>query len=82
MCFKFPKVSWVRRKQGVDELELLTVGKQKYSGDIRYSLDFQYPNNWRLKIISAQKIDEGTYECQISTHPPKIIQYNVYISGK
>lgn len=56
------KVSWVRRKSGENGLELLTVGKQTYSGDPRYSVDFQYPNNWRLKIVSAQKIDEATYE--------------------
>ncbi|CAO1404988.1 unnamed protein product [Diamesa serratosioi] len=74
-------VSWVRRKNGENGLELLTVGKQTYSGDPRYSVDFQYPNNWRLKIISAQKIDEATYECQISTHPPRIIQYNVHVNA-
>src|SRR5690349_24325101 len=59
------QVSWVRRKNGENGLELLTVGKQTYSGDPRYSVDFQYPNNWRLKIVSAQKIDEATYECQV-----------------
>ncbi|CAO1403675.1 unnamed protein product [Diamesa tonsa] len=74
-------VSWVRRKNGENGLELLTVGKQTYSGDPRYSVDFQYPNNWRLKIVSAQKIDEATYECQISTHPPRIIQYNVHVNA-
>ena len=62
----FPsQVSWVRRKSGENGLELLTVGKQTYSGDPRYSVDFQYPNNWRLKIATAQKIDEATYECQV-----------------
>jgi hypothetical protein len=60
------QVSWVRRKSGENGLELLTVGKQTYSGDPRYSVDFQYPNNWRLKIVQAQKIDEATYECQVS----------------
>lgn len=59
------QVSWVRRKSGENGLELLTVGKQTYSGDPRYSVDFQYPNNWRLKIVQAQKIDEATYECQV-----------------
>jgi hypothetical protein len=61
----YVQVSWVRRKSGENGLELLTVGKQTYSGDPRYSVDFQYPNNWRLKIVSAQKIDEATYECQV-----------------
>ncbi|KAG5679575.1 hypothetical protein PVAND_009135 [Polypedilum vanderplanki] len=75
-------VSWVRRKSGENGLELLTVGKQTYSGDPRYSVDFQYPNNWRLKIVSAQKIDEATYECQISTSPPRFIHYNVRVNGE
>ncbi|CRK97488.1 CLUMA_CG010877, isoform A [Clunio marinus] len=74
-------VSWVRRKSGENGLELLTVGKQTYSGDPRYSVDFQYPNNWRLKIASAQKIDEATYECQISTSPPRFIHYNVRVNA-
>ncbi|XP_070499901.1 uncharacterized protein [Chironomus tepperi] len=74
-------VSWVRRKSGENGLELLTVGKQTYSGDPRYSVDFQYPNNWRLKIIQAQKIDEATYECQISTSPPRFIHYNVRVNA-
>lgn len=67
------QVSWVRRKSGENGLELLTVGKQTYSGDPRYSVDFQYPNNWRLKISQAQKIDEATYECQVrlSIHKKK-----------
>lgn len=65
LCFYASQVSWVRRKSGENGLELLTVGKQTYSGDPRYSVDFQYPNNWRLKIVSAQKIDEATYECQV-----------------
>lgn len=69
-CFPL-QVSWVRRKSGENGLELLTVGKQTYSGDPRYSVDFQYPNNWRLRIDSAMKIDEGTYECQVKLNNMK-----------
>uniref|UniRef100_A0A182YE09 IGv domain-containing protein n=1 Tax=Anopheles stephensi TaxID=30069 RepID=A0A182YE09_ANOST len=76
------KVSWVRRKSGDTALQLLTVGKQTYSGDSRYQIEFQYPNNWRLKISRANKNDEGVYECQISTHPPKVIIYYLYVNGK
>lgn len=76
------QVSWVRRKPGESGLELLTVGNQTYSGDSRYKIEFQYPNNWKLKIESVIKEDEGTYECQISTYPPRVIQKNIFIIGK
>lgn len=76
------QVSWVRRKPGESGLELLTVGQQTYSGDSRYKVEFQYPNNWKLKIESVVKEDEGTYECQISTYPPRVIQKNIFIIGK
>lgn len=75
-------MSWVRRKHGETDLQLLTVGKQTYSGDPRYTIEFQYPNNWRLKIASANKNDEGVYECQISTHPPKVIIYYLHVNGE
>ncbi|KFB38240.1 Dwil\GK12675-PA-like protein [Anopheles sinensis] len=74
-------VSWVRRKSGETALQLLTVGKQTYSGDSRYQIEFQYPNNWRLKISQANKNDEGVYECQISTHPPKVIIYYLHVNA-
>ncbi|XP_071449925.1 zwei Ig domain protein zig-8-like [Hetaerina americana] len=72
-------VSWVRRKNG--DLQLLTVGLHTYSGDSRYTMEFQYPNNWRLQIKYANKMDEGLYECQISTHPPKVIQIYMHINA-
>ncbi|PNF22814.1 hypothetical protein B7P43_G02530 [Cryptotermes secundus] len=75
-------VSWVRRKHGEDDLQLLTVGLHTYSGDSRYTVEFQYPNNWRLQIKFTNKRDEGTYECQISTHPPKVIQIHLHINGE
>lgn len=68
------KVSWVKRERDNDSLQLLTVGKQTYSGDSRFSVEFQYPNNWRLRIADANKSDEGLYECQISTYPPRVIK--------
>ncbi|XP_058065626.1 uncharacterized protein LOC131215256 [Anopheles bellator] len=74
-------VSWVRRKSGDTALQLLTVGRQTYSGDSRYQIEFQYPNNWRLKISQANKNDEGVYECQISTHPPKVIIYYLHVNA-
>jgi hypothetical protein len=76
------QVSWVRRKHGEDDLQLLTVGLHTYSGDSRYTVEFQYPNNWRLQIKFTNKRDEGTYECQLSTHPPKVIQIHLHINGE
>lgn len=63
-------------------LDLLTVGLHAYTGDKRYKMEFQYPNNWRLKIINVKKDDEATYECQISTHPPRVIQINLHVNGR
>ncbi|KAJ9596090.1 hypothetical protein L9F63_012719, partial [Diploptera punctata] len=74
-------VSWVRRKNGQGDLQLLTVGLHTYSGDSRYNVEFQYPNNWRLQIKFTNKKDEGTYECQISTHPPKVTQIHLHINA-
>uniref|UniRef100_A0A336LKU9 CSON010974 protein n=1 Tax=Culicoides sonorensis TaxID=179676 RepID=A0A336LKU9_CULSO len=71
-------VTWVQRKHNSDKLQLLTVGNHTYSADTRYSVDFQYPNNWRLKITAAIENDEGIYECQISTHPPRL--YRVFLT--
>lgn len=76
------QVLWVRRKEVENDFQLLTVGKQTHSHDSRFTIEFQYPNNWRLKISEAQKQDEGIYVCQISTHPPRVIQYNLHINGE
>ncbi|XP_039965146.1 dual specificity protein kinase splA [Bactrocera tryoni] len=75
-------VSWVRRNaQGENALDLLTVGLHTYTGDKRYKMEFQYPNNWRLKITNVKKDDEAMYECQISTHPPRVIQINLFVNA-
>ncbi|XP_063233581.1 zwei Ig domain protein zig-8-like [Bacillus rossius redtenbacheri] len=76
-------VSWVRRRPGgaQDQLELLTVGAHTYSGDPRYSVRFQYPNNWRLRLDRARKKDEGVYECQISTHPPLASATHLHVNA-
>uniref|UniRef100_A0A182VWQ8 Ig-like domain-containing protein n=1 Tax=Anopheles minimus TaxID=112268 RepID=A0A182VWQ8_9DIPT len=68
-------VSWVRRKG--DEIHLITVGRQTYSSDSRYSLQYQPPNDWQLLIQYSNERDEGHYECQISSYPPLV--YLVYL---
>lgn len=71
-----------RNAQGENALDLLTVGLHTYTGDKRYKMEFQYPNNWRLKIMNVKKDDEAMYECQISTHPPRVIQINLFVNGE
>lgn len=71
-----------RNGQSENALDLLTVGLHTYTADGRYKIEFQYPNNWRLKITNVKKDDEATYECQISTHPPRVIQINLLVNGK
>ncbi|XP_049836254.1 uncharacterized protein LOC126281380 isoform X1 [Schistocerca gregaria] len=67
-------VSWVFRQEGSEDMQLLTVGHATYSADQRYVVDFQYPNNWRLLVQRAAIRDQGLYECQVSTHPPRAAQ--------
>ncbi|ODM96968.1 Neuronal growth regulator 1 [Orchesella cincta] len=70
-------VSWVRRKS--DQLELLTLGTKNHSSDPRFLSDFKYPNNWRLGIRNISRNDSGTYLCQISTHPPKVLEVQLTV---
>ncbi|XP_076749290.1 limbic system-associated membrane protein isoform X2 [Xylocopa sonorina] len=74
-------VSWVRRQDNGKTVELLTVGHNTYTGVPRYKVKFQYPDNWRLQIEPVDSSDEGQYECQISTHPPKYIHVNLHINA-
>ncbi|EFN84513.1 Limbic system-associated membrane protein, partial [Harpegnathos saltator] len=74
-------VSWVRRQENGGKMNLLTVGQHTYTGDSRYTIEFQYPDNWRLRIKRVNSSDEGQYECQISTHPPKFIHVNLHINA-
>ncbi|XP_042223149.1 titin homolog isoform X2 [Homarus americanus] len=70
-------VSWVRRDGS--KIKLLTWGLHTYSNDARYSLSFEHPNNWKLQIKYTQRRDQGTYECQVSTHPPKVLSVRLNI---
>ncbi|XP_061379613.1 uncharacterized protein LOC116768125 [Danaus plexippus] len=73
-------VSWVRRR-GRDEIpELLTVGAVTYAADMRVSVGKRYPGNWRLLIREVKPDDEGVYECQISTHPPRVSRTYLHVN--
>ncbi|CAH2049565.1 unnamed protein product, partial [Iphiclides podalirius] len=73
-------VSWVRRK-GKEELpELLTVGAVTYAADNRVTVAKRYPGNWRLLIREVKPEDEGIYECQISTHPPRVSRIYLHVN--
>ncbi|XP_050694201.1 junctional adhesion molecule B-like isoform X2 [Eriocheir sinensis] len=61
-------VSWYR-KVG-DEIHLITFGFQTYHNDDRFAMTYQHPHDWRLRVRFVQHRDEGTYQCQVSTHPP------------
>lgn len=68
-------MTWVRRIFSPDpadetrerqELQLLTVGTVTFVADTRYTVDFQHPNNFRLRIRNvSMQYDEGVYECQV-----------------
>ncbi|XP_050715139.1 hemicentin-2-like isoform X1 [Eriocheir sinensis] len=70
-------VSWVRR-QG-DSIQLLTFGSSTYQTNGRYQLEIEDSNNWRLVVTAAEEADRGHYECQVSSHPPKIKQVNLFV---
>ena len=60
------QLAWLKHK----ELDILSVGKLKYSSDNRYRVVYR-PNTheYQLHIAYVQPKDEGIYECQISTKP-------------
>ncbi|XP_072944023.1 vascular endothelial growth factor receptor 3-like [Epargyreus clarus] len=64
-------VSWVRRKNDEEPMELLTTGMQQYTADDRYSARFIPPDIWRLEVREVRPSDAAFYDCQLSAHPPR-----------
>ncbi|KAK8748626.1 hypothetical protein OTU49_015900, partial [Cherax quadricarinatus] len=62
-------VSWIRLR----DYHLITVGRQTYSKDDRFSVTYnRHLNEWTLHLRYAQARDAGQYLCQLSTHPPMV----------
>lgn len=79
VTFRWLQVAWLRRQ--ADRVSLLTVGTSAYSPDPRYSVRVLYPNNWRLVISPVRRQDEGSYLCQVATHPPRLLAVNLTVIG-
>jgi Immunoglobulin I-set domain len=72
------QVTWKRQ----DEVHPLTIGVYPFAPDTRIGIDFnQRTNEWSLIIQDIRPMDEGIYQCQISTkndHDSYDIQLNVH----
>jgi len=65
-------VSWFRLVAGTSRLRVLTVGQDVFSPDGRLAVR-RDGRNWQLRLRPASAADDGTYVCQISTHPPSLL---------
>ena len=64
----FFKVSWLRP---IDN-HLLTIGRYTYTTDHRFlAIHRGGSEDWILLIEPTTEKDNGRYECQISTSPPR-----------
>ena len=62
------KVSWLRLKDN----HLLNVGRYTYTSDYRFrAIHKAYSEDWILTLEHTTHKDNGGYECQISTSPPR-----------
>lgn len=71
-----------------DDLNILSVGRLKYSSDNRYEVVYRAntanTNEYQLHIHYVQPRDTGVYECQVSTQPIRAfyIELKVTEGGK
>ena len=80
LCCQAALVSWSVRRED-SSLDLLTVGNLTFSGDERYSILHQAPNNWVLVIDSVSMADTGIYICTVQTFPQQNIMVKVLVLG-
>ena len=73
-------MSWSVRRED-SSLDLITVGNLTFSGDGRYSILHQPPNNWVLVIDTVNMADTGTYICTVQTFPQQNIMVKVLVLG-
>ncbi|KAL7631230.1 UNVERIFIED_CONTAM: hypothetical protein RMT77_018469 [Armadillidium vulgare] len=72
-------VSWIRLR----DHHLITVGRQTYSRDERFSVSYnRHSNEWILHLRYVMPRDAGRYVCQLSTHPPMVFVKTLSITGK
>lgn len=77
------QVSWVKQSgEGDGQVKLLTFGLHTYSQDTRLSINFEQPDDWKLRIQGVEKADGGAYACQVSSHPPQAMGVNLTVIGK
>lgn len=71
-------VSWLKRYG--DTTHLLTFGQSTYSNDARFQIYHdEASNDWRLQIQFPQMEDEGIYECLVSTDPPLVRRFRLFV---
>ncbi len=73
------RVSWVRHR----DVHILAVGGVAFASDRRMSARaFEDTGRFVFTIKETRKSDEGAYECQISTEPPRALVINLFVQGE
>ncbi|XP_050723259.1 uncharacterized protein LOC127001987 [Eriocheir sinensis] len=78
-------VTWLKK----DEDQLLTAGSVIYSSEKRYAVSHvRHQQLWELSVMDVRLSDAGTYECQMTTHPPtslffilKVVEARAVLQG-
>ena len=73
------QISWIRHR----DIHLLTVGRYTYTSDQRFSAHhIPLTHFWQLRIRAVTPRDEGFYECQVSTTPPRGHRIELRVVGE